>query len=65
MQLFCDESGIASEQQILVIGIVMTPNSNPVLEMIQQLRKKHSLDDEIHFSKHSSRKLALYDYVLN
>jgi hypothetical protein len=65
MFFFEDESGTASDQQVLVIGLVVTPDPTNLLDMIKDLRAQHQLQDELHFWKHSARKLRLYQDVLD
>jgi hypothetical protein len=64
MFIFEDESGTASEQQVLVIGLVVTPDPIGLLNMVEGCRVKHQLKDELHFWKHSPRKLPLYHDVI-
>jgi len=64
MFIFEDESGTAGDQQVLVVGLVVTPDPTGILDMIRNLRVKHQLQDELHFHKHSLRKLLLYQDVL-
>lgn len=63
--LFCDESGTAADQHILAIGVLKTREPERLREMIEAARASHRLRDELHYWKHSRRKLALYDEVLS
>lgn len=64
IHLFCDESGTAGDQYILVIGLLRTEDPDALRKVVASSRASHRLNDELHFWKHSHRKLALYDDVL-